>query len=221
MTSAIANHGETLAPLMRRAGFRYVFLGIENILDEDLSFLRASAKNTARDQGRFAGNATVRAIQYLHQHKMNVVGGLIVGNPNDTQESIEANLDFARRYVDWPYIQHPTPYPRTPMTKDFQDQGLVDIERMEEYDGTTAVVRTRHLPAEQIEYLRWRAERWMKVRHMPVALCRNPAFVLRNGWRMLRHTFRGCTLKTMLHLEDEWKAFRRYKALRAAERHYV
>jgi radical SAM superfamily enzyme YgiQ (UPF0313 family) len=28
MTSAIANHGETLAPLMRRAGFRYVFLGI-------------------------------------------------------------------------------------------------------------------------------------------------------------------------------------------------
>src|SRR5215475_8462340 len=28
MTSAIANHGETLAPLMRKAGFRYVFLGI-------------------------------------------------------------------------------------------------------------------------------------------------------------------------------------------------
>src|SRR5262249_15982421 len=32
MTSAIARHGATLAPLMRRAGFRYVFLGIENIL---------------------------------------------------------------------------------------------------------------------------------------------------------------------------------------------
>jgi radical SAM superfamily enzyme YgiQ (UPF0313 family) len=37
MTSSIANHGRTLAPLMRRAGFRYVFLGIENILDSDLS----------------------------------------------------------------------------------------------------------------------------------------------------------------------------------------
>src|SRR5438034_9726449 len=33
MTSSIANHGEKLAVLMRRAGFRYVFLGIENILD--------------------------------------------------------------------------------------------------------------------------------------------------------------------------------------------
>src|SRR5215471_16875276 len=45
MTSAIANHGETLAPLMRQAGFRYVFLGIENILEDDLQFLKASAKN--------------------------------------------------------------------------------------------------------------------------------------------------------------------------------
>jgi anaerobic magnesium-protoporphyrin IX monomethyl ester cyclase len=32
MTSSMANHGETLAPLMRQAGFRYIFLGIENIL---------------------------------------------------------------------------------------------------------------------------------------------------------------------------------------------
>ena len=36
-----------LAPLMRRAGFRYVFLGIENILDDDLAFLKARAKNSA------------------------------------------------------------------------------------------------------------------------------------------------------------------------------
>ena len=58
------------------------------------------------------------------------MGGLIVGNPDDTRESIEANLEFARRYVDWPYIQHPTPYPRTPMTKDFRDQGLIVNERL-------------------------------------------------------------------------------------------
>ena len=43
----------------------------------------------------------------LHRHGMYVVGGLIVGNPSDTRESIEANLAFAREYVDWPYIQHP------------------------------------------------------------------------------------------------------------------
>ena len=45
MTSAIAAHGEHLVPLMRKAGIRYVFLGIENVLADDLAFLKASAKN--------------------------------------------------------------------------------------------------------------------------------------------------------------------------------
>ena len=36
MTSAIANHGATLAPLMSKAGFKYVFLGIENILEGEI-----------------------------------------------------------------------------------------------------------------------------------------------------------------------------------------
>ena len=116
MTSAIANHGETLAPLMRRAGFRYVFLGIENVLEGDLSFLNASSKNILRDHGKKVGNATLKAIDYLHRNQMFVIGGLIVGSPDDTIESIETNLAFARQYVDWPYIQHPTPYPGTPMT---------------------------------------------------------------------------------------------------------
>ena len=151
MTSPIAMHGETLAPLMRKAGFRYVFLGIENILEDDLVFLKASAKNEFREAGRKTGNATVRAIEQLHKNKMYVVGGLIIGNPDDTLDSIRTNLEFARKYVDWPYIQHPTPYPGTPMTKDFRDRNLIQIDRMEEYDGTTAIVATQHLQPREIE----------------------------------------------------------------------
>ncbi|PYX87922.1 MAG: B12-binding domain-containing radical SAM protein [Acidobacteria bacterium] len=222
MTSAIANHGETLAPLMRQAGFRYVFLGIENVLEDDLQFLRASAKNRERgEQGQTLGNATMKAIEHLHRNKMFVVGGLIVGNPGDTRESVNANLEFARRYVDWPYIQHPTPYPGTPMTKDFVERNLLVNERVEEYDGTTAVVRSEHLDSEEIEFLRWRKERWMKLAYFPNALRHNPGFVLRNGPKMLKYTFRGCTLRTLLRLEDERTAFRRYRELRAAERAYI
>jgi len=221
MTSAIANHGETLAPLMRRAGFRYVFLGIENILENDLEFLKASAKNTERTNGHNTGNATLRAIEYLHQNGMYIVGGLIVGSPADTRESIEANLEFARRYVDWPYIQHPTPYPRTPMTKDFRDQGLIMNERLEEYDGTTAVVRTEHLEAEEVEYMRWKAERWIKMGHIPVALRHDPGFVLFKGWKMLFHTFRGSSIRSVLGLESDRKVFERYRKIRQAEREYV
>jgi anaerobic magnesium-protoporphyrin IX monomethyl ester cyclase len=221
MTSAIANHGETVAPLMRQAGFKYVFLGIENILEDDLEFLRASAKNRARENGHNTGNATLKAIEHIHRNKMYVVGGLIVGNPNDTRESINANMEFARRYVDWPYIQHPTPYPGTPMTEDFVRRNLVVNQRLEEYDGTTAVVRSEELEPDEIEFLRWRKERWMKLAHFPKAIWQSPGFVFRHGFKMLKHTFRGCTLRTLLGLEDEREAFRRYCAIRVQEREYV
>jgi radical SAM superfamily enzyme YgiQ (UPF0313 family) len=221
MTSAIATGGDELAAAMKAAGFRYVFLGIENVLDTDLTFLRASAKNADRQAGRTVGSATQRAVDLLHRHGMFVVGGLIVGNPGDTRESIDANLAFARQFVDWPYIQHPTPYPGTPMTEDFRARQLIVNDNVEEYDGTTAVVRTEALEAEEIEFLRWRAERWMKVRHLPPVFAHDPGFVLKNGLDMLRHTFRGTTLRTWLRLESERDAFKRYRAIRKKEREYV
>jgi len=221
MTSAIAARGGTLAPLMRKAGFRYVFLGIENILDEDLAFLRAGAKNAQREAGRRVGNATATAIDVLHRHGMFVVGGLIVGNPSDTRESIEANLRFARQFVDWPYIQHPTPYPGTPMTRDFRARQLIVSDDVDEYDGTTAVVKSEHLDASEIEFIRWRAERWMKLRHFWPVATHSPLFVLRHAHQMLGHTFRGTTWRSVVGLESERDVFARYKKIRAAEREYL
>jgi anaerobic magnesium-protoporphyrin IX monomethyl ester cyclase len=221
MTSAIASHGERLVPLMRRAGFRYVFLGIENVLEQDLGFLKAAAKNAERRGGRTVGWAAARAIDQLHRHGLYVVGGLIVGNPDDTREAIEANLAFARRYVDWPYIQHPTPYPGTPMARDFEARGLLVSRRVAEYDGTTAVVRTQHLDAEEVEFLRWRAERWMKARHFPAAWAHDPWWVTRHAVQMFAHVFRGSSWRSLLGLEDARTVFRRYREIRRREREYL
>jgi hypothetical protein len=218
MTSSIANHGDELAPLMRAANFRYVFLGIENVIEEDLSFLHARAKNRERATG---DNASVKASRVLRRHGMYVVGGLIVGNPDDSHESIEANLAFARRHVDWPYIQHPTPYPGTPMARDLRARGLVAHDRVEEYDGTTAVVSNATLDGTEIEFHRWKSERWMKLRHMPRALQDNPRFVITHAREMFAHTFRGCTWKTFAGLEPQRAAFDRYRKIREREREYV
>ena len=215
MTAPLAQHGATLAPLMKRAGCRYVFLGIENILDSDLVFLNARAKNARREGGRTVGNATLQAIEHLHANGMFVVGGIIVGSPGDTREAIEANLEFARRHVDWPYIQHPTPYPSTPMTREFRERDLIVDEDVSHYDGTTAVVRTEHLSSRDIEFLRWRAERWMKLRHLPAVFRHDPWFVLRNGPAMLAHTFTGTTARSMLGLEDARSVFDRFCERRA------
>jgi anaerobic magnesium-protoporphyrin IX monomethyl ester cyclase len=220
MTAPFATHGATLAPLMKQAGFRYVFLGIENVLDSDLAFLKAGTKNSRRvSHGRW--NTTLDAIDILHRHGLLVVGGLIVGNPDDTTDSIAANLAFARQHVDWPYIQHPTPYPGTPMTQDFLRRGLVVKHDVEEYDGTTAVTRSAHLNADEIEFLRWKAERWMKVRHMATVVRHDPGFVWRNGWRMLAHTFRGTTWRSFVGLESAREVFERYRAIRRRERVYL
>ena len=69
--------------------------------------------------------------------------------------------------------------------------------------------------------MRWKAERWMKLRHMPAALAHDPLFILRNGVRMFAHTFRGSTIRSLLGLEDERKAFARYRELRNRERNYL
>jgi hypothetical protein len=83
------------------------------------------------------------------------------------------------------------------------------------------VVRTAHLAAEEVEFIRWKAERWIKVQHIPVALRHDPGFVLFRGWKMLLHTFRGSSIRSMLGLESEQKVFERYREMRRAEREYV
>jgi hypothetical protein len=49
----------------------------------------------------------------------------------------------------------------------------------------------------------------------------DPLFVLRNGRKMLSHTFRGTHWKTLFGLENERNAFARYRAIRQAERMFV
>src|SRR5258705_11695545 len=104
------------------------------------------------------------------------------------------------------------------MTRDFVDRGLVVNQRVEEYDGTTAVTRSAHLEAADIEFLRWKAERGMKVRHMPKAIRHDPVFLLRNGRRMLGHTFRGTTWRTLVGLESAPVRFRPHRPIPVRQR---
>ena len=107
------------------------------------------------------------------------------------------------------------------MTKDLDARGLITNDRLEEYDGTTAVVKSEHLGAEEIEFLRWKAERWMKLRHFPVALRHSPGFCLRHGPAMVAHTFRGARWKYWVGMESDRDVFRRYRQIRKAEREYL
>src|SRR5437660_12428695 len=100
------------------------------------------------------------------------------------------------------------------MTRDFRDRARIVHEDVSHYDGTRAVGGSEHLAAEEIEFLRWRAERWMKLKHMPAAFAHSPWFVLQNGRRMLAHTFAGSTLSSILGLQPAAAVFARFRERR-------
>jgi hypothetical protein len=59
------------------------------------------------------------------------------------------------------------------------------------------------------------------VRHIPTAFRHDPLFVLRNARKMLTHTFRGTTWRSICGLESSSDVFARYRAIRAEERKYL
>ena len=107
------------------------------------------------------------------------------------------------------------------MTKALQEKGLITSDRVEEYDGTTAVVACEDLSREEIEFLRWKAERWMRLRHLSAVVSHDPLFVLLNVWTILSFNFRGTSWRSLLGLEKETAVFERYRVIRKAERAYL
>ena len=128
---------------------------------------------------------------------MLVVGGLIVGNPDDTRESIDANLDVRAAATSTGRTSSIRRRIRgTPMTRDFRERGLIVNAHVEEYDGTTAVTRSAHLDGrrDRVHALAGRALD-EGAAHAGGAAA-DPVFVLSHARAMLAHTFRGTTWRS-------------------------
>jgi radical SAM superfamily enzyme YgiQ (UPF0313 family) len=138
---------EAMVAKMAEAGFRGVFLGIENV----------SARNLeAMDKGDIVERAR-QAVSNCHRHGMMVIGGLIFGLPEDDEEAIRANYEFLNELeVDASYCQILTPYPKTRLREELMAAGLVtNPDRYERYNGLWANVRTRHLDSATLQYAFW------------------------------------------------------------------
>ena len=150
---------------------------------------------------------------------MFVVGGLIVGNPDDTRESIEANLAFARQYVDWPYIQHPTPYPAhaddrgLPGPWTHRRRGRQPLRR---HDGRRAQ-RARAGARHRVPALAGRA---MDEAAPPAGgvLPQPRGSSCGTASRCCAHTFAGTTLRSLVGLESARVVFERFRHSRRQER---
>ena len=95
------------------------------------------------------------------------------------------------------------------MTKGLREKRLITSDRVEEYDGTTAVVACENLTGKEIEFLRWKVERWMRVRHLSALFSQDPLFVVANFFSILSFSFRGSSVHSVLGFEKEGAVFER------------
>ncbi|MDZ4197881.1 MAG: radical SAM protein, partial [Kiritimatiellia bacterium] len=132
---------------MGQAGFRSVFLGIENVSRANLELMK---------KGNVV-ESTRRAVQNCHENGIAVIGGLIFGLPNDDEQSIIENYRFLKEIeADGAYCQIITPYPKTGMREELLQSGLVtNPDDFQRYDGIWANVRTRHLDQDRLQFLFW------------------------------------------------------------------
>jgi radical SAM superfamily enzyme YgiQ (UPF0313 family) len=143
---SMANNEEMVAK-MAEAGFRSVFLGIEN----------GSLKNMNSAGKGDIVSYSQKAINNCHRYGMMVIGGLIFGFAEDDADSIKENYEFFKHIgADAFYCQILTPYPKTAMREQLLEQGLVTNQTdYKKYNGLWANVRTKHLDSAELQYQFW------------------------------------------------------------------
>ena len=148
---------QNLVKKMSRAGFKYVFLGIEN----------ASKKNLeALNKGNIV-NESKLAVKYLQENGIVVAGGLIIGNPDDDYESIEETFKFARDLkVDFAGVQFLVPYPKTVIREKLLKDGLlINKDNFKLYEGGFATARTKYLNENELNSIKHKmAKKYFKSR---------------------------------------------------------
>jgi radical SAM superfamily enzyme YgiQ (UPF0313 family) len=134
-----------LIPSLARANFSMVFLGIEAVQMKNLQFLQ---KGDIREK-------TEQAVSRLRTHGIGVMGGFIIGNPDDSHEDIREIFRAAKRLrIDLPYVQCVTPYPGTRIRQELLAAGLVtNPDDLSRYTGFICNVRTRNLTNRQLNRL--------------------------------------------------------------------
>lgn len=138
---------EEMVRMMAQAGFKTVFLGIENVSRANL---KTAGKGDIVEMSK-------KAVALCHKYGIMVVGGMIFGFPDDDEEDIIENYRFLKSTgADSYYCQILTPYPKTAIREHLLNEGLVtNAADFSRYNGMWANVRTRHLSSEELHYLVW------------------------------------------------------------------
>jgi len=156
-----------IAESMARGGVKMVFLGIESGDERNLRVLGKSQQACR----------TGKVVRALRDAGIIVIGGFIVGNPEDREEDVRATYRYVKKIgVDHGIVQCLTPYPKTELRKQLLAEGLVtNPDDLDRYNGFIPNVRTRYLSDRDLARIMTSAG---------IRLYWDPRYVLRNGiWK--------------------------------------
>ena len=110
----LKNIDESLAKLLKKAGVKLMYVGIES-----------SDENVRKNSNRISENnfSQEKKISYLESIGIKVKAMYIVGMPTDTIETFKKTIEFAKK-IKSSYAQFSvfTPYPGTPIFKEYQEK---------------------------------------------------------------------------------------------------
>lgn len=163
-SSAGIASSNTVVEKMAKAGVRIVFLGIENV----------SKENLKRMQKGDILEKTKSAIRKLQEYNIMIVGGMIIGHPDDKEESIAENYDFfVQQNIDFFADQILTPYPKTGMREEMVKMGLVtNLDDFSKYNCFWANIKTNNLSPDELQFLRWKYNK-----KYASYICTTPSFI--------------------------------------------
>jgi len=133
---------EEMLKVMRRAGAKTVYIGVESASPGTLDAL---GKKMDLD-------TVVRAVELLKKHGFEIFASYILGSPEDTARSIHETIRFAKR-LDTNIAQFSilTPYPGTALYEELK--GRIWHRHWPFYDSQHLVFRHNHLSFMRMEWL--------------------------------------------------------------------
>jgi radical SAM superfamily enzyme YgiQ (UPF0313 family) len=129
-----AAFNENLLKALKRAGFLYLCVGIESIVDKTLEFFGKP----------YRADRIKEAIRIYRKHGFWIHGMMIIGGDGDTKETIEETQEWIGKNLDSVQLFTPIPIPGTRFYDRMEQEGRILTKNWYLYDGQHVVIRPKN-----------------------------------------------------------------------------
>jgi len=175
-----------LLPRLKKLGLYMISMGVETPSEEAL-------KNYRKKQ---SADTSLAAMKLIKDNGLLLITNIMFGDIDDTEETLQQTIDFAKPYSDHFAICLTTPLPGTDYYKRAREQGRIKVWDYSKYDMLNPVMETNTLSIEKLAeihpqaiqkfYSRFRVF-WDAYFSTNPYLRKNNRFFVKVAWEVITH----------------------------------